>query len=275
MNHLISVDFHADFGCLKKPDTNDPIYLTYNMLHRPAILGILGAITGLSGFERPLVSKRKGRRAPQSTEQPPVRIGQYYDEFKELKVGVKPLHHHHNGNFEKTLVTYVNGVGYANHDGGTLPVHEQMLIAPSYRCYVLFDRDTEAYRTLYDHLRNRDAVYLPYLGKNEYSLWWDNWQEYEFEPFVPHTEDTFQVNTIFLKEVPVKEGIAEKKTRAFKPQSFGHFMYFERLPVRYDMNLVQYELDDFAFTDAKLRGEYAVPDLYLLKETHEIVQLFS
>lgn len=49
-NKLVSFDLKADFGFFKKPDIND-IYLTYNMLHKPALLGILGAIVGLQGFQ--------------------------------------------------------------------------------------------------------------------------------------------------------------------------------------------------------------------------------
>ena len=278
MNRLISVDFHADFGCLKKPDTNDPVYLTYNMLHRPAILGILGAIAGLSGFEKPPTRKgRKKKKQPLKglfDETPAIRIGEYYDELKDLKVGIRPLGSHQNGNFEKTLITYVNGVGYANLDGGTLPVTEQTLIEPSYRCYVLFDKDTETYHTLYNHLHDRNAVFLPYLGKNEFSLWWDNWQEYEFEFFEPKG-DPFKISSIFLKESPVKEGKSQSGRRAYTVGSAGEFMYFERLPVSYDLEMVQYELADFAFTDASLRSEYPVGNLYKLNGTNEIVQLFS
>ena len=50
MIKLISVDFYADFGFLKKPDTNNPMYFSFNMLHKPALLGILGAIIGERGF---------------------------------------------------------------------------------------------------------------------------------------------------------------------------------------------------------------------------------
>ena len=46
---LISFDIQADFGFFKKPDYNDGVLLTYNMLHKPALLGILGAIIGLRG----------------------------------------------------------------------------------------------------------------------------------------------------------------------------------------------------------------------------------
>lgn len=49
---LISFDLKAEMGFFKKPDINDGIYLTYNMLHKPALLGILGAIIGLKGYEK-------------------------------------------------------------------------------------------------------------------------------------------------------------------------------------------------------------------------------
>ena len=52
MDKLISFDLRGDFGMLKKPDTNEPVYLTFNMLHKPALLGILGAILGLKGFRK-------------------------------------------------------------------------------------------------------------------------------------------------------------------------------------------------------------------------------
>ena len=41
---LISFDIQADFGFFKKPDYNDGVLLTYNMLHKPALLGILPAV---------------------------------------------------------------------------------------------------------------------------------------------------------------------------------------------------------------------------------------
>lgn len=42
---LISFDIQADFGFFKKPDYNDGVLLTYNMLHKPALLGILGLLS--------------------------------------------------------------------------------------------------------------------------------------------------------------------------------------------------------------------------------------
>lgn len=48
---LISIDLKSGFGFFKKPDINDSIYLTYNMIHKPALLGLLGAVLGLGGHK--------------------------------------------------------------------------------------------------------------------------------------------------------------------------------------------------------------------------------
>ena len=86
---LISFDIQADFGFFKKPDYNDGVLLTYNMLHKPALLGILGAIIGLRGY------RKKG-------EWP-----EYYQRLAALPVGIEPLEgRHEKGNFQK-LYEYI------------------------------------------------------------------------------------------------------------------------------------------------------------------------
>lgn len=98
MKQLISFDIKADFGFLKKPDTNAPVYLTYNMIHKPCVLGVLGAIMGYSGF--------KGDK-----EKP-----EYYRLLSEeysIQISIQPLNHK-KGNFQKTTVKYNNSTGTAN-----------------------------------------------------------------------------------------------------------------------------------------------------------------
>lgn len=275
MNKLISIDLYADFGCLKKPDTNDPVYLTFNMLHKPALLGILGAIAGLEGFSEPppKSKKRKGKDLFSEQEPKPI-VAPYYEALKGLKIGIRPLRHE-NGNFSKTILTYNNGVGYANIQAGVpgnLMVTEQMLIAPAYRCFILFEKEDEVLKKLFDNLKNKDAEYLPYLGKNEFSVWWKDWQEYIIREFTPG-ERSFEIHSVFIKEEPVKDG---KVRQPYKVDGISSFMYFENLPVGYDEQLMQYEYSAFAFTDCQLKQDYPVGHLYQLTDTepNEVVQLF-
>ena len=162
---LISFDLKADFGFFKKPDINDA-YLTYNMLHKPALLGILGAIIGLKGFEQ-------NKRLPD-----------YYTLLKHVKIGIKPLETD-NGNFLKCFIGYNNATGMASkEEGGILQVREQTLI------------HTE--RILYDYLKSYRAEFLPYMGKNDFSAWWDNFIEYTgFSRF--NYDRNYRIDSIFRK----------------------------------------------------------------------------
>lgn len=260
MEKLISIEIKADFGLLKKPDTNEPVYLTFNMIHKSALLGIFGAIIGLEGF------KKHGE------------LPEYYNKLKDLKVGVKPLNHE-NGNYQKTVITYNNTTGMASDErGGNLMVSEQTLIAPSFKIFILIDSNNKYHEKLYEYLKENKAEYLPYLGKNDFSLWWDkeDFTEYIFKRIDPTEE--FQINSLFVKEETLKEG--QKKTR-FRPgiisDSESKYAYFERLPIGYEnAPLFQYKYEDFAFTNWELKQNYVLPESFpLLKtNTNEIIQIF-
>src|SRR5690625_7696007 len=72
---LISFDIESNFGFFRKPESNNTLNVSYNMIHRPAILGILGAIIGLEGY------KEKGK------------FPEYYKRLNHLKIGITPLNH--------------------------------------------------------------------------------------------------------------------------------------------------------------------------------------
>lgn len=257
-NKIISVDFFADFGMLKKPDTNEPVYLTFNMVHKPALLGILGAIIGEQGFV-------KNGELPK-----------YYQTFESLRIGIRPLNDE-NGNFSKTIIRYNNTTGFASEEeGGNLMVDEQTLVAPAFRCYILTDNTNEKHQKLITFLKQNYAEYLPYLGKNEFSLWWENYTEYSFSKF--EANEAFKISSLYIKEESVREGKAQRYSLSFlNPVNNGNsFMFFENLPIGYDKVLLQYEYRGFAFTDYDLKADYSVPEEFPLTklDTNEIIQLF-
>jgi CRISPR-associated protein Cas5h len=264
MKKLVSINIKSDFGFLKKPDTNDPIYLTFNMLHKPALLGILGAIIGEKGFQK-------------HGEMP-----EYYKNLKSVPVSIAPLEengksYHENGNFAKTIIKYNNTTGLASEEeGGNLIVTEQALVAPAFKCWIMLDMGRDLEVKIYNYLKDCQAEYLPYLGKNEFSLWWDNFTEYDFEISSP--DGVFQIDSLFIKEETLKEG---KVNARFRPGvlsfSGSKYMYFERLPIGYiEVPLFQYEYKDFAFTNWELKQDYDLPELYPLYKlsNDEIIQLF-
>lgn len=281
---MISFDLRADFGVFKKPDVNEGLQLTFNLLHKPALLGILGAIAGLEGYQRQGV------------------FPEYYHKFRDLRVGIEPLGHD-KGNFVKTVVKYTNTVGYANADGNLI-VTEQTLRRPAYRVYLLLDLDVEEQARLYERIRAAEAEYLPYFGKNECAAWWEaeSVREYEFEPFAA-TED-FRVSSVFVRKGSVNEGKAELDFDIDLGKMINEASYinFERLPIQFfvgdpgetdapdlfssagtaprkvkPMKFVQYDLAEFAFTDCTFRKNAKMPPLWQVRlpgGTAKIIHLF-
>lgn len=235
MNRLISVDMEGSFGFLKKPDINDGMYLTYNMLHKPAVLGIFGAITGLKGYH--IVDARK-KHEPY--------IPEYREKFDDLKIAIQPLGAT-DGNFMKNVIRYTNTVGYANADG-TLIIDEQTLVSPSYRVFVVLNDEIGPQRLLLERLKNGEAEYVPYFGKNEHQLWWKGFKEWNMENFEATAD--FKVDSLFVLPSKKLERTTRRKSLTGAPT--GSFMYFERLPKGWQTELPQYELAEFTYTDFPL-----------------------
>jgi len=254
MNKLISVNFESDFGFFRKPDANNTINLSYNMLHKPALLGILGAIVGLKGYSE------KGK------------LPEYYEVLKKLKIGIAPLKHD-KGNFQKTVIKYSNTIGYAN-NGSNFLTEEATLIKPSYKVYLLLDLENEHHLRLYHYIKDGQTEFIPYFGKNEFQVWWDidTFQEYEFLE-APEITNSIKLKTLFEKNEKVK-GHKENMFDLFSFQNTEPpYMYFERLPKYFNEDLFQYELGEFAYTTFSLNKDYKIENLYLLKKENEYVQL--
>lgn len=255
MEKLISIDLKGDFGFFRKPDANNTVNLSYNMLHKPALLGIFGAIIGLEGY------KEKGT------------MPAYYDALKEIKIGVEPLLHE-KGNYPKTVIKYTNTIGYAN-KGSTYLTEEATLIKPAYRVYALLNLDDSNHNQLFDYLQAGKATFLPYFGKNEHAIWWEkeSFLEYKFQS-VEKPIGNFYLKTLFLKQDVIKEHKAEPilNFMTFLEEETP-YMYFERLPKGFDTSLFQYEIGDYVLTTFQLKNSVGINQLYYLKQQQHYVQL--
>lgn len=255
---LISFELKADFGFFKKPDYNDGLLLSYNMLHKPALLGVLGAIIGLEGY------KQKGQ------------LPEYYEKLKHLQVSIEPLQHE-KGNFQKTSVKYTNGVGYANADGNLL-IEETMLVKPAFRCYLLLNMQSEPEQKLYDYVTQLKAEFIPYLGKNEFQAWIGDVEEWDHLPF--NSSSDFSISSLFVKAGTIRGQVIDSNFGFLydNMEDPGSFMYFERLPIGFDERIMQYQLNDFVFTDWKLKAGSRPDNLFELKgrsgSQDRVIQLF-
>jgi len=253
---LISFDIQADFAFFRKPETNNTINLSYNMIHRPAVMGILGAILGLDGY------KEKGK------------LPAYYGVLKDVKTGIEPLNHE-KGNYNKTNIKYSNTIGYAN-KGTNFLTEELTLIEPAYRIYLLLNDSVKEQAQLFASIKNGQTEYIPYLGKNEFTAWWNpnSVREYTFEQRKIKEESVF-IQSIFIKTSALKND-AEAPIPDWLNPEYGTnpFMYFERLPKDFDLNLMQYEMADFAYSTFRFRNAHTLDNMYYLKESDTYVQLF-
>jgi CRISPR-associated protein Cas5h len=240
IDKIISFDIEADFGMFKKPDVND-VYFTFNIIPKTQILGILGAIIGLKGYNQ----------MQESDDYP-----EFYKELHDLPVSIIP--YGNKGVFQKRIIKYNNTVGYANKDGGTLNIIEQTLITPKYQIYIGLDLLNDIHKKLDKYLSAKpvEYEYIPYMGKNEFRLTIDGvecFEEENFSLFEP--TDEFAIYSLF----PNIGNEALKKSEVLRDpfdssMSETYFYYFERLPIGLD-ELNQYKYENFAYTNAKLVGD--------------------
>lgn len=258
MKKLISVDMHAQFGHLKKNDMNEGLSLTYTYLHKPALLGIFGSIVGLGGYSQAYIEqesvqvKRGEKRA--------IRLPEYYRVFQHLRLSIG-LPDSARGTFLKTVIGYNNAVGYAN-DGATLQVREQTLIKPTYRVYVELDIEQEAESKLYASLRDGHCEFIPYLGKNEFTLDWDNFTEYQYQLLT--RKESINIATLFIRnEATVKQMRKVKNDDDYDYESLipddvtgkDSYMFLESLPHSYHPQTGHYVIQQFAYTSWKMKLE--------------------
>lgn len=254
---LISFDLQSEFGFFRKPESNNTLNISYNMIHRPAMLGILGAIIGLEGY------KEKGK------------FPEYYEKLKHLKIGIAPLDHE-NGNYLKTPIKYSNTVGYAN-KGTNFLTEELTLITPKYRIFLLLNPDAENEQLLLKNLKNSESEFIPYLGKNEFTAWWDNFKEYSFKEVDRTQPITGKLETIFIRNQIVAKNISKADMGildlATEDSEEMPFMYFERLPIDFDLELIQYRMEEMVFTNQRIRNLESFSDLWYLDDLDVYVQL--
>lgn len=260
IDKIISFDIESDFGMFKKPDVNNA-YFTFNIIPKIGILGILGAIIGLRGYNQ----MSEGDDYPD-----------FYTKLQDLPIGIIP--YGNKGVYQKRIIKYNNTVGYANKDGGTLNIIEQTLINPKYCIYIGLDLSNKDHKQIDKYLSSKpiEYEYIPYMGKNEFRLCIENVKIFEdkhFSKFIPN--DEFAIHSLF----PNIGNEALKSNEALRSlfddsMSETYFYYFERLPIKLD-ELNQYKYENFAYTNAKLvhSGEF-VKSLKLFDVGGKVICLY-
>ncbi len=261
-NVIVSFVLKSGFGFLKKPDTNDRINFTFNLLHKPALLGILGAIVGLEGHYQ---AYKQGKIFPE-----------FWEKLQNLKIAIEPINTK-NGVYPKTVVKYNNSVGYANIQGGNLIVEEQILISPSFRIFLKLSLENETEKKLYLFLKNNQAEFIPYFGKNDFQIWWDDFNETTDFKVNSASNEIVRISSIFIK--PNDRRVSPRKDNGFdfalsENSLESNFAYFERLPVGYDKLTGNYVFKEFVFTNFKIKLQSVFGEVITIRPIRKTVQFF-
>lgn len=230
----ISFDLKGDFGFFKKGDANDIVLPTYNIIHKPALLGVLGAIIGLKGY------------SAEYKEFP-----EYYETLKSIRIGIKPLYPEDSDcYFAKTIVWFNNSSGHANI--GTLQIKEQVLVDPGYTVFIELEPKNAVHLRLKELIEKQQAVYNIYLGKNEFLSGIENVVEYKKGKYNEY--EGKKISTIF-KSNKLKIKTLPEHLDIFDTDNAPKFVNFENLPTSFNEKSYQYELERFTYTNYEVEVE--------------------
>lgn len=213
----------------KKPDVNTFLYFSYSQIHKVALLGMLGSIIGLKGYER------------QKETYP-----EYYQCLQDLQVAIIPLAKEGSlpGLCSKKVQVFNNSVGYASKEaGGNLIVKEQWLEQPKWEIYLL-DNGHPYYTRIKTYLLEQRCEYIPYLGKNDHFAVIQEVEEIELES----VEGPCLVNSLCPKE---KMAVHEVEIDFWgeEEDEETYFKYEEKLPIALEKEHNQYVMKSFIYTN--------------------------
>ena len=215
----------------KVPTVNSVCYFTYGNIHKPALLGMFGAILGYKGYGYKITD-----------------FPEYYEKLKDIKISIVP--NSENGYFNKKFQQFNNSVGYASQEqGGNLIVKEQWLEDPSWTIYIMLNSDES--QKLADTIIHNQCVYIPYLGKNDH-------------PATIGKAEYVEVKSVNAENLTV-QSLSLSETLDFDQDEMD-FKYEEYLPLTLDLETNHHELKKFILTNAPV--EEAFTEIYEDGEKH-------
>lgn len=235
----IKFNLTSSMAIIRKPDSNETYY-TYNFPHKIMLLGLLGAIIGLNGYNYYSLQKNLGKKVDAMPE--------FYRKLKDLKIGIVP--NINEKNFSRKIQSFNNSVGYASKEvGNNLIVREQWLEKPSWTIYILQD-NSEEYKKIKDYLLNKKCEYIPYIGKNDHFADIKNVtiEEVKKLDIMPN-----KINSLYEEEIAEeKDNLFEEMLGFENEENKKYFLYKELLPVELSEKIGYSKFKNFVFTNEEL-----------------------
>jgi CRISPR-associated protein Cas5h len=233
----ISFTLSGPFACFRKPDVNTKVYFTYNNIHKVALLGLLGAIIGLSGYRNERLFENSEKDYPE-----------FYEVLSSLKVSVRP--NGKNGYFSKKIQYFNNSVGYASkEEGGNLQVREQWLENPEWTIFLIQDKlNDSVWNKLCEYLLEKKSVFIPYLGRNDFPAEINHVKTMELTSSVAS-----HIDSLFLYEGDLKNLIGDGPAQ---------FLFVETAPIGLVSKHNFYEFGRYVFTNCALPEGTMMNNIY-------------
>ena len=215
----------------KVPMVNSVCYFTYGNIHKPALLGMFGAILGYKGYGYEITD-----------------FPEYYEKLKDVKISIVP--NSENGYFNKKFQQFNNSVGYASQEqGGNLIVKEQWLEGPSWTIYIMLNNDES--QKLANMIIHSQCVYITYLGKNDH-------------PATIEKAEYVEVKNVDAENLTI-QSLSLSEALDFDQDEMD-FKYEEYLPLTLNLETNHHELKKFILTNAPV--EEAFTEIYEDGEKH-------
>lgn len=228
----------STMAIIKKPDSNETYY-TYNYPHKIMLLGMIGAIIGLNGYNYYLLQKNLGKTINELPE--------FYEKLKNIKVGMIP--DINKNNFSRKIQTFNNSVGYASKEvGNNLIVNEQWLERPSWTIYILEDNSME-YSKIKNYLINKKCEYIPYIGKNDHFA--DIKNVKVIEGIAPN-KNISKIDSIFEEKIAEINDNLFDEILGFDNREKSEYLYRELLPTELNEKIGYINFSNFIFTNEEL-----------------------
>ncbi|MGH2611439.1 MAG: CRISPR-associated protein Cas5 [Rhabdochlamydiaceae bacterium] len=176
---------------------------------------------------------------------------EYYRQLKHLNIGIKPpsegFPFNKIMNKYNTRNSYFGGAKYDNNI-----ISEQLLIRPKYRIYV-YDDTEKILNELVVRIKNKNPIFMPYLGKNEFIANFDNLEIITDIKPIKNRPKT-HISSVFLRSTKIENNESDNEDEYHLrgatmvtglPQGFKFLEYY---PVGYLNKGMQYEFQVAEFT---------------------------
>ncbi|MDD3160140.1 MAG: CRISPR-associated protein Cas5 [Candidatus ainarchaeum sp.] len=235
MKKILKFSLSGKFGHFKFPFTS-PNHLkkTYSIPPRTTLLGILGAIIGLKGFQ----DYDSG-------------LPEYYEKLNHIPISIVLT------DFPKRyLIKYNSLNSFANNSKDVSPnmiISEELLLNPNYEILLILDDINEIDKTLLSAFDSNQvkSTFPIYLGKNEFFAEITNIEIFDFsEKFVESCESSMNLKSIIpSKFIDYRKDLSEEVSNGVL-DSFSYDIDFSDMKLKTKFIEVFYFLKDLQLRDS-------------------------